>query len=62
MKLTGKLNANFKLPAWVGSLGGKLTSPEFGFTDHKWNKDWQRGQIEASSYKSVLPCEYHPET
>lgn len=38
MKLTGKANANFKLPAWVGSLGGKLTSPELGFTDHKWNK------------------------
>lgn len=41
MKLTGRANAQFKLPAWVGSLGGKLTSPEFGFTDHKWIKDWQ---------------------
>lgn len=35
MKLTGKPSAQFKLPAWVGSLSGKLTSPEFGFTDRK---------------------------
>lgn len=28
-------------PSLVGPLGGKLTSPEFGFTDHKWNKGLQ---------------------
>lgn len=42
MKVTRKVNTMFKLPTWVGSLGGKGPPPGFRFTDHKWNRAWDR--------------------
>ena len=40
MNVTRKVNAVFKLPAWVGGSGRKGAPPGFRFTDHKWNRAW----------------------
>lgn len=54
MKVTRKVNTMFKLPTWVGGLGGKGPPPGFRFTDHKWNRAWDRRLERQESTKNVL--------